>query len=235
MDTFIYRVADTDKDKLAPFHLMRKEGLLPWAMPAFIDTDASAWLDITSHGVVLLCESMAGALLGCGHFTRFRGHVWEFDFTAFRAGFAVAPAMARGGFQWMFENYGATAIIGICPKPNRHAWKLARACGFSVFGDIPGACFFARKKKCVPGVLVLATPESVKEACIMGFGGGGRGYEAPAPTPKAQTTKPVTAAATEARKMQKDKASKAAGLQSSIRTRTDAMQSQQQGTTKLGG
>ncbi len=62
----------------------------------------------------------------------------------------------------------------------------------------------------------------------MGFGGGGGGgatyvppptpvYEAP-DTPKVQTAKPVTEAATAARQAQKDKAAKAAGLQGSILT-----------------
>lgn len=51
----------------------------------------------------------------------------------------------------------------------------------------------------------------------MGFGGGGT-PDAPAPTPKAEVTKPVTEAATAARDAQKKRASKAAGLQSTILT-----------------
>lgn len=51
-------------------------------------------------------------------------------------------------------------------------------------------------------------------------GGGGKGgspdIPAPAPVPKAETTKDVTAASTEARQSQKDKAAKAAGLKNTI-------------------
>ena len=55
----------------------------------------------------------------------------------------------------------------------------------------------------------------------MGFGGGGGGDyvpPAPAPTPKQQVQKPVTEAAAAARQAQKDRASRAAGIQGSILT-----------------
>lgn len=53
----------------------------------------------------------------------------------------------------------------------------------------------------------------------MSFGGGGT-PDTPevAPVPKAEVTKPVTEAATAARQSQKDKAAKAAGLNSTILT-----------------
>ena len=68
----------------------------------------------------------------------------------------------------------------------------------------------------------------------MGFGGG---YSAPSipevmPVPKQEVTKPVTEAATAARDAQKRKATKAAGLQSTILTGTAANNSG--GKTLLG-
>lgn len=57
----------------------------------------------------------------------------------------------------------------------------------------------------------------------MGFGEGGTpDTPAVAPVPKAEVTKPVTEAATAARQSQKDKAAKAAGLNSTILTGKDA-------------
>lgn len=57
----------------------------------------------------------------------------------------------------------------------------------------------------------------------MSFGGGGT-PDVPevAPVPKAEVTKPVTEAATAARQSQKDKAAKAAGLNSTILTSDSA-------------
>ena len=64
----------------------------------------------------------------------------------------------------------------------------------------------------------------------MSFGGGGGGGSSYTPpvepvkeTPKAEVTKPVTEAATAARDTQKDKASRAAGLRSTILTGSSAM------------
>ena len=68
----------------------------------------------------------------------------------------------------------------------------------------------------------------------MGFGGGGTpSMPEVAPTPKAEVTKPVTEAATAARDAQKRKATKAAGLQSTILT-GEAASTTSGGKTLLG-
>lgn len=217
-----YRQCVGKSVRTALFQLMQGEGLLACAMSAWEKPTLKDWLTLTARrdGVVLLrCEDEAGQILGCGLFTRQPYRVWQFDFTAFRAGFAVATEQARGGFQWAFDHLDCTSIMGVCPLPNRHAWKLAEACGFRVLARLPRACFYARKGNYVDGVLVLCTPESLKEVS-MGFGTGTPDYSAPDPTPKAEVTKPVTEAATAARDAQKKRASKAAGLQSTILTGT---------------
>ena len=217
--TLRYRQCVGRSTRTALFQLMQGEGLLACAMSAWKKPTLKDWLALTSRrdGVTLLrCEDETGRILGCGLFTRQPYRVWQFDFTAFRAGFAVAAQQARGGFQWAFEHLDCTSIMGICPLPNRHAWRLAEACGFRVLARLPKACWHARKGRYVDGVLVLCTPENLKEVS-MSFGGT-RDYSAPAPTPKAEVTKPVTEAATAARDAQKKRASKAAGLQSTILT-----------------
>lgn len=216
----IYRQCLDKRGRAALFRQMEAEGLLPFAMSSRAKPDLADWLALTAcrDGMVLLCcEDETGQILGCGLFTRQPYRVWHFDFTAFRAGFAVAEEQARGGFQWAFDHLDCTSIMGVCPLPNRHAWKLAEACGFRVLARLPKACFYARKGNYVDGVLVLCTAETLKEV-HMGFGGGTPDYSAPAPTPKAEVTKPVTEAATAARDAQKKRASKAAGLQSTILT-----------------
>ncbi|MDD2967173.1 MAG: hypothetical protein PHN64_06810 [Desulfovibrionaceae bacterium] len=69
----------------------------------------------------------------------------------------------------------------------------------------------------------------------MGFGGGGSST-APVvtPAPKAEVTKPVTAAATAARNQQKNKAAKAAGIQGSILAKPLSDAGQLLGKTLLG-
>lgn len=137
-----YRNVETEQDRAAPFFKMQEQGLLSSAMSCIDSPKLERWLEITARGVLLLCEDDQGELLGCGHFTPFRGQVWEFDFTAFREAFHIAPQMARGGFRWVFEHLHASAIVGFCAEPNRQAWRLARACGFEVMGLSPACAGF---------------------------------------------------------------------------------------------
>ena len=224
-----YRQCLGKRVRAALFQQMEEEGLLPFAMSAWEKPTLKDWLALTATNsgaaVLLRCEAEAGRILGCGLFTRRPYRVWHFDFTAFRAGFSVAAQQARGGFAWMFRHRDCTSVMGVCPAPNRHAWRLAEACGFRILARLPEACFYARKGNYVDGVLVLCTREDLntvmqrKKEVIMGFGGGGTpSIPEPTPVPKQEVQKPVTEAATAARQNQRDKAAKAAGIGRSIYT-----------------
>ena len=161
--TFIYTEVTTPEAKAVPFHKMKAEGLLPWAMSCIDNPTLERWLEITAAGVLLCCNDEAsGKLLGCAHFTAYQGTIWRFDFTAFHAGFHCAAKQAQGGFAHMFERHGASAIVGITPAQFRHAWGLAEACGFEIVTRLPGACWLARKQKFVDGVMVMCTPQTLR-------------------------------------------------------------------------
>lgn len=163
MRKFTYTEATKTLEKARIFHKMKNEGLLPWAMSCFENPTPETWLKVTAHGV-LLCSNDAntGDMLGCAHFTQFQGTAWRFDFTAFHAGFTCAAQQAQGAFAHMFERHGASAIVGITPVQFRHAWGLAEACGFEIITRMPGACWLARKQRFVAGVMVMCTPQTLR-------------------------------------------------------------------------
>ena len=102
-----YRQCTGRRIRAALFQKMEEEGLLPFAMSACEKPTLTDWLALTAprDGVALLrCEDECGGILGCALFTRQPYRVWHFDFTAFRAGFALAVEQARGGLQWIFEH-----------------------------------------------------------------------------------------------------------------------------------
>ena len=245
---FFYAPLHDQTNRDAVFLRMQAEGLTACAMSSLASPTLEQWRLITApeRGVLLGCYA-AGAdqptstpasgddsarLLACAMFSPRRGQVWEFDFTTFRHAAALAVPMAHGGLGWAFANLDCAAVMGLCPAPNRHAWRLAKSCGFRVLGRLPAACLHARKNAWVDGILVLCTPQSLtainnasmletpnhKEQA-MGFGGGGTpDVPAVAPVPKQEVEKPVTEAASAARQSQKDKAAKAAGINGSVFT-----------------
>ena len=238
---FVYRQAKEQTERDEPFYRMRREGLLGCAMYAFAEPSLDDWRAVTARGLLLRCEDAAGRLLACGLFTPWRGSLAEFDFTTFRASARLAPAMARGAFAWLFRERPWAGVVGICPLPNRHAWRLAEACGFRVMGRLPGACFYARKGRYVDGVFVAlfrTCPQTTKpKEDDMGFGGGGASTPSVpevTPAPKQEVAKPVTEAATAARQNQRDKAAKAAGIGGSIYTSPLARARGEERKTLLG-
>lgn len=240
---YVYAPISREADLRAVFARMVRERLTASCMYAFARPRLDDWLGIVARaraagGLLLGCRHAAGGeLLAVGLFTPFFGQAWLFDFTVFRAHFREAVSMSRGGFAWLFAEKKATAIVGITPVSNRHALRLAEVCGFHVLGRIPGACRLARLHRNVDGVLVMCTPENLKEDDTMGFGGGGSTPSyTPAPAPKQQlATKSVTEAATSAREDQKDKAAKAAGLRASILTSQSPLNGSGTGSSILGG
>lgn len=105
-----------------------------------------------------------GGILAAGLFSGWRGQVAEFDFTVFRQHFSQAVPIALGAFQWMFAHTDISAIMGLCPVSNAHAWRLAAACGFRELARLPRACWLARRRRHVDGVLVCCTPDSLAAA-----------------------------------------------------------------------
>ena len=56
------------------------------------------------------------------------------------------------------------SLVGRVAAPNRHALRMAPQVGFHLLGRVPGMCWHGKKQQFVDGVLVLATPDTVKEA-----------------------------------------------------------------------
>lgn len=170
--SFVYRPALGQSERDGPFLQMQRQGLLACAMYAFARPTLKDWRCIIAKGLLLRCEDHSGHLLAVGLFTPKPDKLLQFDFTAFRESFALAPRMARGAFGWIFRELDCAGIVGICPLPNRHAWRLAETCGFRVLGRSAGACFYARKGRHVDGIqLALSREDWLRQQKTMKPGG----------------------------------------------------------------
>lgn len=217
-------------DRDVVFWRMENEGLLGAAMYSTEAPTYNDWLDVLKrvdilHGTMIGAYDENGVLAGFAQFmpvlTEYADY--EFDFCVFRHAFKDAVHLGHLAAEWAFENIQCDRLVGITPITNRHAWRIAEACGFRRHGVTPNLCYVARKHKKVDGVITICTPESLKEA-TMGFIGGSTPSYTPAPEPKKQlATKSVTESATAARDAQKEKAKKAGGLSGSILTNQNAL------------
>ncbi len=173
---YTYFVLPAEQGGLAPFRQalftrMQQEGLLQAAMHAYQSPCLEDWLHLTqAANVQVLCCVAQGQeqddmhrVRGVALLSPWQGRVWTFDFTAFRAHFAEAVAMCRGGLQWIFEHMPCDSVMGVSAISNRHAWRLAEKAGFSVLGSVPGACYVARKYQYQDGVLVLARRQDMSK------------------------------------------------------------------------
>ena len=127
------------------------------------------WLHLVSAPGRLLLQATApdGTALACGLFSPWRGRIREFDFTVFRPAFPLSVPLARAAFRWVFRHTETSALWGLCPVSNRHAWRLATACGFVITGRLPAACWLARRGVHVDGIQLLCTPETLARAIKM--------------------------------------------------------------------
>lgn len=57
--------------------------------------------------------------------------------------------------------YVLSALFGLTPKPYRHALSFIQKLGFCLMGELPAACYFARKKAYKNGIVSILTKEKI--------------------------------------------------------------------------
>ncbi len=150
------------------FLRMQDEGLLNACMHAIANPNKEQWLKLTQpHKGWLLCcvqddahEHCVENLCGVAWLAPWRGQAWTMDFTVFRKHFKQATGMSKAALNWIFEHAPCESVLGLCAHSNAHAWRLAEQAGFKVLGNIPGACFQARRDVFEDAVLTMATKKN---------------------------------------------------------------------------
>lgn len=165
MDQISYRVLTGDELDDAYARLAEQD--LLWALfPEMESVSLGQWRELMAGPVLILGGYVRGHSAGYLSVRPFMGRsqCGEAGVTALRPWFARAAEMARGAFLWAFEHLDCVSLVGRVAAPNRHILRMAPLVGFRELGRIPGMCWYARKRKFVDGVLMIATPESVKAA-----------------------------------------------------------------------
>jgi hypothetical protein len=103
--------------------------------------------------------------LACYWLNNFIGNAAQMHFAFTGAGLPERYAIGIEACNFLLRNGGISALVGITPKPFRHAWRFALEVGFVTLGLLPEACPLATadgSSKLLDAVLTLCTPETLK-------------------------------------------------------------------------
>lgn len=164
-----YKVLPHEEDYHAIYNKLRTDDLF-WALWPDVDKDdwtQDAFVSLLSRPDMLVLGALIdGAIAGVMflHPVMPRSMAAEIGVTAFRPFFPQAAALCRGALLWACERLDPASFLGKVAAPNRHALFMLERVGFSELGRVPGLCWYTRKQTFVDGVLVIATPDSIKKA-----------------------------------------------------------------------
>ena len=156
------------RDQLAAiYRRLADEGLL-WAV--WSDIDGEQWSEdffvsmLDRPEMLVLGGYVDGALAGVMTLNPLiqRTRTLEIGLTAFRDYFGQAEALCRGALLWACETQDVASFLGRVAAPNRHILRMLGRLGFRELGRVPGLGWYTRKQDFVEGVLVLATPASIR-------------------------------------------------------------------------
>lgn len=88
----------------------------------------------------------------------------EVGLTAYRRFFPQARELARGALLHACVELSLSAILGRVAAPNRHILRMLGGLGFAELGRVPGMIWYAARERFVDGVLVMATPDSIRNS-----------------------------------------------------------------------
>lgn len=136
---------------------MQAEGLLD---VFFYDgVPAKTWFEGLNFGLTDLLYAAYDdtELLGFARINNLTGRSGLMHFCFFEAGKDIAPAIADDLHSFLAEG-GMKSLLGITPKPYRHAIRFAESVGFVRCGVLPGACKMANHGgRIVDGVITVKT------------------------------------------------------------------------------
>lgn len=120
--------------------LMRHEFIEKFSAP---DVLTHAAFDLQGQPLVFACINNRTGYSGLSHFCYFA---------------AGKPYLDELAAEWfaMLADAGLRSLMGITPRPYRHAWKFALKQGYTLAGIVPGACVLVHHGgRVVDGVLTI--------------------------------------------------------------------------------
>ena len=164
-----YKVLLYEEQYAQIYRRMNEEGLL-WA--AYPEIDAEEWSEegyirmMARDDVLCLAgyidNEIGGVMTLYPAVSKTRTAV--IGLTAFRDYFRQAVPLCMGALLWACATQDIESILGRVAAPNRHILRLLNSLGFEEKLRVPGMTWYTKKQKFVDGVIVMATPDTIREA-----------------------------------------------------------------------
>ena len=148
------------------WHQLSTEGKDSWLFYDAGVRDSLDYIDFMTDPAVfayLVCDHDGKTPLATYFVNNFIGNAGTMHFSFFDAGLSRSKAIGIDTCNFLLRNGGLSALIGITPKPFRHAWKFATSVGFVQKAILPQACYLkgVGQTRLVDAVITLCTTETL--------------------------------------------------------------------------
>lgn len=145
---------------------MEAEGKQRWLFYDGQVRDALDYIEFMSMPNVyayLVCDHDWETPLATYFVNGFMGRAAKMHFAYFDAGLSRRYAIGIETCNFLLKSGELSCLIGMTPKPFKHAWNFATSVGFVHKAVIPSVCFLAYAKvpRLVDAVVTLCTPETL--------------------------------------------------------------------------
>ena len=147
-------ILDTQEDKLNILRRMKEQELDQVVVYSLEECSEDHWLEMLKNSWALTVKK-DGVPMGIGWFDNINGRTAQSHFCMFKQHFSEVVEPGLEIIHWLEEKLNVTMLTGITPKPYRQSHQLMGRWGFNKVMEMPQACYMAKYKKHVDGVLYV--------------------------------------------------------------------------------
>lgn len=142
----------TDREIVELYHNVAEEG---FADMLFYDNgvnSAAGWLAFAKHQWLVKVDNEYGENAGFFWLNGFQGRTAQVHFCT-RRDYKNKVEAGQTALQWLRDHDIVDSLYGCTPKIHRAALMFIKRLGFSVVGELPGACYVHKLDEYVPGMV----------------------------------------------------------------------------------
>lgn len=147
-------IVDTQEDKLNILHKMREQELDKVVVYSLNECSDDRWLEMLKNAWALTVIHN-GEPAGMGWFDNINGKTAQSHFFLLRNNFINGEEFGLRIIHWLEDKLDIKMLTGITPVPFRQSKKMMPVWGFEEVLKMPEACYLAKYKKHVDGILYV--------------------------------------------------------------------------------